>query len=191
MTVQELAPPVEIEKPAFITGQELLEMGDIGPCELVEGRIEKMSPVKMPHGKHEMRFARYLGNFVEEHHLGEVNGGEVGIYTRRNPDTVRGADLLFISHARLAKTTPGGFLDVAPELVVEILSPSDRWSNVRKKLREYFEIGVMVVLILEPEEQVISAYRSLTDVQELSINDTLILEDILPGFELPLANLFA
>jgi Uma2 family endonuclease len=191
MSVQEIQSPVEAENLPLITGKELAEMEDIGPCELVEGRIIKMSPVKMPHGKYEMRFARYLGNYVEEHNLGEVNGGEVGIYTRRDPDTVRGADLLFISHARVAKATPGGFLDVAPELVVEIMSPSDRWGTVQKKLREYFEIGVMVVLVIEPEEQVVSVYRSPTEIRELSIHDALTLEDILPGFRLPLADLFA
>lgn len=190
MTIQELPPPIKIESPPLITGEDLLEMGDIGPYELIEGRIIKMSPVKMPHGKYEMRLARYLGNFIEEHQLGEVNGGEVGIYTHRDPDTIRAADILFISHARLTQATPGGFLDVAPELVVEILSPSDRWSEVRKKLREYFEIGVIVVLILEPEEQIITVYRSLTEVAEFAIQDTLTLEDVLPGFALRLADLF-
>ena len=191
MTVQDITTSVEIENLPLLTGEELSEIGDIGPYELVEGRIVKMSPTKMPHGKIEMRLARYFGNYVEENNLGEINGGEVGIYTQRDPDTIRTADLLFISHERLGKATPGGFLDVAPELIVEIMSPSDRWIDVRKKLREYFEIGVMVVLVVEPDEQVISVYRSTTDVQELSISDTLKLDDILPGFELALKKLFA
>ncbi len=191
MTIQEMTTAFEIEESPLISGEELLEMGDIGPCELVEGRIIKMSPTKMPHGKYEMRLVRYLGNFVEEHQLGEVSGGEVGIYTRRDPDTIRGADLLYISHARLADATPGGFLDVAPELVVEILSPTDRWGEVRKKLREYFEIGVMVVLIVEPDEKVISLYRSPTEVEEFSQEESLKIADVLPGFELSLSSLFA
>ena len=191
MTIQELNPPLEIESPPLITGEELLEMGDIGPCELVEGRIIKMSPVKTPHGKYESRLDRILAAYVEEKNLGEVMVGEIGLYTHRDPDTIRGADLLYISHARLAEATPGGFLDVAPELIVEILSPSDRWGEVRKKLREYFEIGVKVVLIVEPEEEVISLYRSPTEVKEFSQEDTLKIADILPGFELPLCSLFA
>jgi Uma2 family endonuclease len=191
MTIQEVSTSVEIENPPLITGEDLLEMGDIGPYELVEGRIIKMCPTKAPHGTVEMRLARYLGNFIEEHNLGVLMGGEIGLYTRRDPDTIRAADLLFISHKQLAKATPGGFLDVAPQLIVEILSPSDRWVDVRKKLREYFEIGVTVVLIVEPEEQVISLYRSPTDVEEFSQEDTLKIADIRPGFELPLSSLFA
>ena len=190
MTVQELNPPLEIESSPLLTGEELLDMGDIGPYELVEGRIIKMSPTKMPHGVFEMRLARHLGNFIEEHNFGVLMGGEIGLYTHRDPDTIRAADLLFISHERLAKATPGGFLDVTPEMIVEILSPSDRWVDVRKKLREYFEIGVRVVLVVEPDEQVISVYRSTTDVQELSLIDVLKIEDVLPGFALALADLF-
>jgi Uma2 family endonuclease len=174
----------------LITGEELAAMGDLGRCELVEGRIVKLSPTKMPHGRYEFEIARFLGNFVEKHNLGVVMVGEVGVYTHRDPDTVRGADVLFISHERLAQVTPGGFLDVAPELIVEVMSPSDRWSEVRKKIKEYFEVGVTAVLIVEPEEQTIALYRSPTTIQELTLTDTLTLADILPGFGLPLDQLW-
>jgi Uma2 family endonuclease len=150
-----------------------------------------MSPTKPKHGRIEIRFGRILDTFVTEHGLGEIQGGEVGIYTRRDPDTVRGADILFISHERLARATPGDFLDVAPELVVEILSPSDRWSEVKKKLREYLEAGVAVVLVVDPEEHSVSVYRSLTDIHELTADDVLTVEDVLPGFSVPVAHLFA
>lgn len=182
--------PVEGTKPALLTGKELLEMGDIGPCELIEGRLVHMSPTKPEHGRIEIRFGRILDTFVSEHGLGEVQGGEVGIYTRRDPDTVRGADILFISRERLARATPGDFLDIAPELVVEILSPSDRWTEVKKKLREYFETGVAVVLVVDPEERSVSVYRSLTNIHELTADDVLTLEDVLPGFSVPVAHLF-
>lgn len=181
----------KLNEEALITGEELAAMGDLGRCELVEGRVVKLSPTKMLHGRYEFEMARFLGNFVEEHNLGVVMVGEVGVYTRRNPDTVRGADVLFISHERLAQVTPGGFMDVAPELIVEVMSPSDRWSEVRKKIKEYFEVGVTAVLIVEPEEQTIALYRSPTDIQEFTANDTLALADILPDFNLPLARLWA
>lgn len=113
-----------------------------------------MSPTKPRHGRLEYRFARVLGNFVDEHALGEVHVGEVGVYTRRDPDTVRGADVLFISHERLSQTTLDDFFDVAPELIVEILSPTDRRGEVEKKLREYFAIGVAAVLIVDPDKRI-------------------------------------
>lgn len=191
MIAQQESLQVKEKEEALITGEELAAMGDLGRCELVEGRIVKLSPTKMPHGRYEFEMARLLGNFVEKHDLGVVMVGEVGVYTRRDPDTVRGADVLYISHERLAQATPGGFMDVAPELIVEVMSPSDRWSEVRKKIKEYFEIGVTAVLIVEPEEQTIALYRSPTAIQEFALNGALTLEDILPGFNLPLNQLWA
>ena len=79
----------------WITGEELYEMADVGRCELVEGRIVEMSPTKPEHGRYEYLLARRIGDFVEERDLGQVMVGEVGIYTRRNPDTVRGPDVSY------------------------------------------------------------------------------------------------
>lgn len=178
------------EQEALITGEELAAMGDLGRCELVEGRIVKLSPTKMPHGRYELEIAYLLRRWIEAKDLGVVMVGEVGIYTHRDPDTVRGADVLFISHERLAQATPGGFMDVAPELIVEVMSPSDRWSEVRKKIREYFAIGVAAVLIVEPEEQTVSLYRSPTDMREYTGEDIVPLDDVLPDFGFPLKNLW-
>jgi Uma2 family endonuclease len=183
------SPPGESEQP-LITGEQLAAMGDIGPSELVEGRIVYISPTKPEHGEIEDNLALALTLFVRQHKLGKVQTGEVGIYTRRNPDTVRGADVLFISYERRARRTPGSFLDVAPELVAEILSPNDRWSDLKRKLREYFEAGVIVVVIVDPEEHTVAAYRSLTDVREFQESDPLTIEDVLPGFSVPVAELF-
>lgn len=186
MAVQQDVIRSESKETTLITGEELAAMGDSGPCELVEGRILKLSPAKMPHGRYEYEIAKIIGNFAEENNLGVVMVGEDGVYTGRDPDTVRGADVLFISHERLAKATPGGFLDVAPELIVAIMSPSDRWGDVRKKIKEYFAIGVTAVLIVEPEDRTVSVYRSPTAIHELSAHDTLQLDDILPDLNLPL-----
>lgn len=175
----------------LLTGADLAEMEDIGHYELVEGEIVKMSPTKIQHGLREFRFAKLLSDFLDEHDLGEVMVGEVGIYTQRNPDTIRGADVVYISYGRLNQASEDDFLDVAPELVVEIMSPNDRWGEVRRKLREYFEIGVSAVLIVEPKEKTISLFRSPTTLQELTEAETLTLEDILPGFAVPVSAFFA
>ena len=175
----------------LVTGEELADMGDIGRCELVEGEIIMKSPTGWVHGDRERRVGQYLGAFVDDHKLGRVLVGEVGIYTRRNPDTVRGADVIFISHARLAQVKSRSYLDVASELVVEVMSPDDRWSEVNQKLREYFAIGVMIVWVADPAYQTVSVYRSLTDVRVLHRDDTLTGDDVLPSFELPLAAIFA
>jgi len=174
----------------FITGEELAAMGDIGPCELVEGRIAHMSPTGEKHGCYEGNFYAALRSFVQVHHLGKVRVGEVGIYTRRHPDTARAADVLFISNERYARVRSSSYLDVAPELVVEILSPDDSWSEVTQKLREYFAIGVRLVWVADPRARSVYAYHSLTDVREFTENDDLTGDEVLPGFAVKVASLF-
>lgn len=128
------------EKP--ITGEELLAMGDMGPCELIDGRIVAIHPSGFEHGTIEINLGSELRAFVRQRNLGRVTGGEVGIYIRRRPDgDVRGADIAFVSDDRQAKPVKG-LPEVAPNLVVEIMSPEDRWQDVREKLADYFSIGV-------------------------------------------------
>jgi len=176
---------------ALVTGEELLAMGNIGPCELIEGEIILMSPAGEEHSIVEANIGSELRTFVRQHKLGKVGVGEVGVYTRRQPDSVRGADVIFISNERAAQRGSSGFLDVAPDLVVEIISPDDRWSEVMKKLGEYFAIGVRLAWVVDPETQSVYAFRSLTDMRRYEANDTLPGDDVLPGFSLPVAEVFA
>lgn len=175
----------------LITGEELLAMGDIGPCELIDGEVVPMSPTGGVHGRIEMRLGRWLDVFVDEHDLGWVLGGEVGIYTRRNPDRVRGADVAFWSHERLPEGPPPGFLDVAPELVVEVVSPNDRWQDIREKIEEYFAIGVDRVWVVVPRTRSVLVYESPTTLRQFKEGDVLEGEGVLEGFTLPIARLFA
>lgn len=149
-----------------------------------------MRPANHRHGRYEGRLAKHLSIFVDQHKLGEGQTGEVGIYVRRDPDTVRAADVLFISHERLARAAPGDFLDVPPELAVEIVSPDDRWREIQRKIRDYVNVGVNVVLIVDPDEKTVTAYRSLTQAEFFTATDTLTLPDILPGFQLSIADVF-
>lgn len=174
----------------LFTGESLLAMGEIEPYELEDGQIRHYLPHTIVEARVLSQFASALYDYVTVHKQGVVAVGGVGIFTQRNPDTVRAADILFISHERLAQAKPDSFLDVPPELVVEIMSPSDRWSDVRRKLREYFAAGVTVVLIVEPDEQTLSVYRAPTELQELTGTAVLTLDDILPGFRCPVAELF-
>jgi Uma2 family endonuclease len=187
--------PMTLEIPARaktrVTGEELLALGDIGRSELIEGEIIAMPPTSDVHGNIESNIDVALKPFVRRHKLGRVMTGEVGIYIRRDPDTARGADVVFISNARLAQRGKSAFLDVAPELVVEVMSPEDRWNEVMKKLADYFSIGVRLVWVIDAETQSVYAYRSLTDVRHFTAHDTLPGDDVLPGFVLPVAEIFA
>ncbi len=99
----------------LITGEELLEMPGIGPCELVEGRIVPMSPTGGRDSIIEGNVVHELKKFVSTKKVGSVLSGEVGIFTKRNPDIVRGADVAFISKKRLPHEAPTGFLEVPPQ----------------------------------------------------------------------------
>ena len=174
----------------LITGEELSRMSDLGPCELVEGRIVPMPPTSYTHGEIETDVSAALNGYARQTRKGRVMGGEVGIYVRRDPDTVRAADVLFISHERYSRRESKSYLDVAPELVVEILSPDDLWSEVMDKLDEYFAAGVDAVWILDPRRKVVFSYRSLTEVRQLGEGQVLTEEEILPGFAHPVSELF-
>jgi Uma2 family endonuclease len=176
---------------SLMTGEELLHRPDLEPCELVNGRIVALSPTGRGHGTAEAKLTARLTTYAEATGGGEVMTGEVGIFIRRNPDTVRAADILFISNERLARCAPSGYLDVAPELVVEVFSPTDRWSEVMEKLGDYFSAGVDRVWVLVPNLRRILAYRSSTDFIQLDQGQILTDEELLPGFSVPVAELFA
>ena len=174
----------------LISGDELFEMGDIGPCELIAGRISPMSTTGGEHGLLEAEIIFHLKTFNRTHRTGWVLGGEAGVYTRRNPDSVRGMDAAFIAKERHPARLKG-YLEVAPELIVEIVAPNDRWRNIQEKLREYFAIGVDTVWLVESAERVVYIYIDLDNLTRLTEEETLRGEGILAGFELPLTELFA
>jgi Uma2 family endonuclease len=175
----------------LITGEELARMPEIGRSELVEGRIVRMTPTGFRHGAVELRVGEVLSAFVEPLRIGRVLVGEVGIYTRHNPDTVRGADALFISHERYARASKEkAYLDVAPELVVEVLSPDERPGDVARKITEFLEAGVLRVWTADPSRRTLRVHRTANESRELGPQDILSGEDVLPGFEIRVKQLF-
>jgi Uma2 family endonuclease len=179
------------KKGGLLTGDQLFAMGDIGPCELVRGKVVWAKPASMRHGSSTGNFYHELRSFVEPRKLGTVAVGEVGMYTEHDPDTVRGADVIFISSDRLARAeAETGFLRAAPDLVVEVVtSPSTR-AKARKKVPEYFACGVRLVWIADLLRRSIYAYRPTGDVRTFQEGDLLPGDDVLPGFTVPVARLF-
>jgi len=184
------APRINTVSTTLITGDELLELGDIGPCELIDGRIVPMPPAGDEHGTIEFSLGGELRNFVRHHKLGRITGGETGIYIRRKPDRIRAADIVFLSTSRAGDRPGKGFLEVAPDLIVEIMSPTDRWQDVRQKLADYFSIGVQWVWVVEPDNRAVLVYRSLADVTVLGEADVLRGEGVLEGFEMAVRDVF-
>ena len=175
----------------LITGEELARTPHDEPCELIDGRIVPLNPTSDEHGWVEGNVHGLLDGFVRPRRLGRVLVGEVGIYTRRNPDRVRAADVLFISTERYARRRRRtAYLDVAPELVVEVRSPDDTRRETMQKLREYVGVGVRLVWVVDPRARTVEAYRSPRDVRTFRVGDLLPGDDILPGFAVPVAALF-
>lgn len=174
----------------LMTADELVRRPELEPCELVEGRIESMTPTGFSHGRVELVLGMALESWAQETRSGRVVVGEVGLYLRRGPDTVRAADVLYLSEERFARLGSSSYLDVPPELVVEILSPDDRWSEVMQKLAEYLAFGVDRVWIVNPRLRQVFAYRSLTEVATFSEGEDLQDGEILSGFRIAVAKLF-
>ena len=174
-----------------VTGPDLLAMGDIGPCELIDGVIVRMSPAGGLHGFIESGLALLVGGFIRDRKVGICMVGEIGIYIRHDPDRIRGADLAVWSNEKLPDGPPAGFVEVAPDLVVEILSASDRWADVRQKIDDYFSIGVDSLWIVDPGEETVYVYHSASQRTALGTGDTLAGTGPLTGFTLPVSELFA
>ena len=174
----------------LISGEELFRSPDIGPCELVDGRIVPLSPTRPEHGEVELDLGSELRAWARSSGRGRALAGEVGLYIRRNPDTVRAADLIFISHERYARWESSTYLDVAPELVVEVLSPTDRRSDVMEKISDYFSVGVDRVWVVDSKLKCVLAYRAMTECQQFKVGDVLADEELLPGLRLSVADLF-
>jgi Uma2 family endonuclease len=172
-----------------ITGEEFSLFGDTGPYELVNGQIVPISPATGEHALVAAGMMTQLQNFIRPRQAGWVLGGRVGIYTKRNPDTVRGMDIAVISKARLP-VLPKSYLEVAPEVVMEITSPDDRWKDSQDRLKEYFAIGVDCVWLIEPEDRTVFVYSELTEMICLGEEDVLGGEGPLTGFALPVAAIF-
>ena len=174
----------------LITGDELARMPDHELTELIDGRIVPLSPTNSEHGRIEFRVAALINSIVSTQNLGLIMVGEVGIFTRWNPDRVRGADIVFISHEQYdRRTKTRGFLDVAPELVVEILSPER--PDTDQKVIEYLAIGVRLVLVVDPDARTITTHRPNGALMCHTESDAVPCQDVLPGFSLAVANVFS
>ena len=159
--------------------------------ELVRGRIEYMNMPGPRHGQICARVVRIFDRFADEHELGHVLCNDSGVVTEHDPDTVRGMDVSFYSYSRLPKgPLPARYVDVVPELVVEVRSPDDRWSRILKKVSEYLEAGVTAVCVLDPKTETARVYSAEETEQILTADQELLFPDILPGFAVPVRRFF-
>ena len=179
----------------------LQKYGHCSGVELVRGRVvwagrESGSLVggfRMPafkHGVVSQRISKAIGDFVEANNLGWVAINDTFVTIDPDDETVRGADLLYVSYSRLPAGPMPDDLSIAPDLVVEVRSPSDNWSNIFAKVGEYLKVGVRAVLLLDPNTATASVYRQVEGQQIFQMGEDLTLPDVLPGFRVPVRRFF-
>lgn len=176
-----------------MTADELLAMPDDGyRYELVKGELIRMAPTGDEHGDITMALATALNNHVKINSLGKVYAAETGFKLESDPDTVRAPDIAFVSRERWQSTGRlPGFRAGAPDLAVEVLSPSDRVSRVEGKVAQWLEAGARVVWVASPKLHTVTVYRSLIDIVTLTEKDNLDGGDVVPGFQIKVAEIFA
>ena len=179
-------------KKTLLTADELLRLSTTGRrLELVKGELFEMPPAGGRHGSVAMSVGALLYAHVRANHLGEVFAAETGFILRRDPDTVRAPDASFVAKDRLpAADLPVGYLDLAPDLAVEVVSPGDTNREVEEKVLDWLRSGVKLVWVIYPANRSATVYRSMDDVQELSEDDSLDGEQVVPGFTCSVGDLF-
>ena len=173
-----------VSVPPLLTAEQFAERPDPGyPEELVKGRVVPM-PVPQPrHGEICGNAFFFLSAHARDRDLGRVLGNDTGVVTQRGPDTVRGADVIYYSFARVPKgPLPDRYLDTPPDLVVEVLSPHDRWARVLAKVAEYLDAGTNVVIILDDERRLAHVYRPDGATRLLTADEELTIPDLLGDF---------
>ena len=175
-----------------MTADELLRKPDDGfRYELIRGELVKMPPSGQEHGDLAARVLVSLGQHVQTKRLGKVYAAETGFKLASNPDHVRAPDAAFVRRERLEQLGEvEGFWPGAPDLVVEVVSPSDTFLEVQDKVFDWLDAGCRMVVVVTPRKRAVTVYRSLSDVKVLGETDVLDGADVVPGWRLPAKDLF-
>ena len=163
--------------------------GELG-VDLVRGQLVRYPMPGARHGLVCVNAVMIFGQFIREKKLGRAMSNDTLI--RTGPDTLRGADVCFVSYSRLpvGAPLPEGILEFPPDLVVEVRSPSDLWINALTKARDYLTAGVPVVVILDLMTDSASMFRPSDRWNNIEKHETLTLPDVLPGFAVPVTQFF-
>jgi Uma2 family endonuclease len=172
-----------------ITAKTLWELGSsIEPSELIEGELKPMVPPGGEHGRLQAGLIVLLGSSVQESGFGEIFG-EIGYVLRRNPDTVLAPDISIVAANRLP-ADDSGFLELAPDLAIEIVSPGNAPGEIERKVAIYLESGVRSVWVVYPAERQVVIHAPHAAPRIVSGDQTLEDPEILPGFSAPLPSVF-
>jgi Uma2 family endonuclease len=176
----------------LMTAEEFRHLPDDGaPKELVRGKVVPMNVPAPRHGQICVKIVRILSRYLDVHDDGHLVSNDSGVVTERGPDTVRGVDVAYYSFTRVPRGPfPAGYLTVVPELVFEVLSPTDRWREIRAKAMEYLEAGVTTVCVLDPSRQEVHAYNNDVPDRVFKTDEELTLPEVLAEFRTQVRSFF-
>ena len=179
-------------KTQLMTAEELLKMPKDGyRYELVRGVLRKMAPVGHTGGYYELNISSELRAFVKANGLGRTYSSNTGFLLERDPDYVLAPDAAFVRQERVdAVGEERGYFPGAPDLVVEVISPSDRYADVDDKVKEWLNAGTLMVVVVNPRDRTVRVYTPVS-VITLTESDTLDGGDVVSGWRLPVAEIFA
>jgi Uma2 family endonuclease len=177
----------------LLTADELFRMPDDGNrYELVRGELRTMPPPGFRHGLIMMNFGTALKRYVDAKGLGVVSGGDPGFLLARHPDILRAPDVAFVSAARIAAAgEPTGYWQGAPDLAVEVLSPNDTVVDVEEKTDDWLTLGCAMVVLVNDRRRTVTIHRPGVPPRTLRGDDVFDGEEVVPGFRLPLSDIFA
>ena len=175
-----------------LTAADLLRLYSEGVRgELIRGVLCEVMPTGREHGAIVMNLGTELRNFIKPRRLGWLVASDSGVWLERDPDTVREPDIAFTSAERSPlDVRVTGYAEVAPDLVVEIVSPSDSRREVHDKALMWLSHGVRLVWVVHPDTRTVDVHREGGAFATLSEDDSLDGLDVLSGFSCAVSAVF-
>lgn len=171
---------------SLMSADELLRLPDDGyRYELVRGELRKMSPAGTRHSVIGAEILASLSAYVKANRLGKVTGADGGFLVARNPDTVLAPDVGFIRGERAVITDR--FFDGPPDLAIEVISPSDTYTEVEEKTQEWLGAGTRAVVVVNPRRNTVKVHRPAGSED---LTDVLAVDDVVPGWRMPFSEIF-
>lgn len=175
----------------LMTAGEFAALGDIGPADLIRGRVVYLTRPKPRHGRVAQNISRAIDDFVRPRKLGQVYGSEIGYLVERDPDTVRSPDVSFVRAEVADAHDEDEWYPHSPDLAVEVLSPTGRPADVQEKVQLWLDAGGRSVWVIDPANRSATIYRADGSEERVADDGTLKDQSVLPNFSMPLRAAFA
>jgi Uma2 family endonuclease len=183
-----MSKPVRDGQRMSLTQYEQLREDDMYRSELSRGRLVREPRPGAVHSRVVVNLLVELQAYVKAHDLGSVET-ECGFRLSLDEPTVRGPDVAFIARERLPAELPRGFWPFAPDLAIEVASPSNSLSELQTKVLEYFDAGSRMVWVIDPETRTALVYHSPREITLLRDADSLEADPVIPGFHIALSTI--